>query len=508
MEGDGGGRPAAQGGPDAWRAAAIQSAVPGRHLSSGMASDAVLPDGTDADALLPGSVDKDVSAEAEAPRVVGSKSQGQRPDGDSKSSNPLENGEGEQRHVNLKLAPISTAPPPSSEHVARGQWRKAVRQVANTRAIGFGAAKGVKKDLFDKNTMRNRLRKTRSIGGDWRKAGKRAMILARLPQGVATRLAGASQLSESGAMDDDLVEEVFHRFDINEDGTMDARELGLALQALGFRISTREVMEEFDIDHSRSIDLEELKSVVRMLQGCASRKSDKFAKFDSYLTREKSIDTKQIDLSLSEMRVVAVPRCIRDPTKPPTMAWDSVQMILLTWVAFYVTLTMGFDLTDPLPPGTEGCGDTYVSHNGGHMSEVSSPINGVSCWGDALWWWDLGIDLFFLVDIIFNFFTAYIDQRQAMIVDFRSIALTYMFGQRRNRVGWFWLDLASGFPLQYIAMFTNHQNMQESTEDMRTLKVTKVRSLRSVYNACMFRDPSARSLTSTVPCRSSSWRSC
>ena len=64
-------------------------------------------------------------------------------------------------------------------------------------------------------------------------------------------------------------------------------------------------------------------------------------------------------------------------------AWDIMQVLLLFWVSIFVPLRVGFDMNVR----------TFL----------------------PLWWFELGIDVYFLIDIWLNFHTGYIDEQDKVL---------------------------------------------------------------------------------------------
>ena len=64
-------------------------------------------------------------------------------------------------------------------------------------------------------------------------------------------------------------------------------------------------------------------------------------------------------------------------------------------------------------------------------------------------WWkviDIMADYFFIIDVLLNFRSVYLDTWGAMVVDGRRIAHHYMFGDSGTSVGWFWIDAPAAIP--------------------------------------------------------------
>ena len=99
-------------------------------------------------------------------------------------------------------------------------------------------------------------------------------------------------------------------------------------------------------------------------------------------------------------------------------------MFLLTYVAITIPLRIGFELNDWSDPET-------------------------------FWFWfELCVDIYFWIDIVINFRTAYRvsdDPNSELIIDPRLIAKRYM-------KSWFPIDLISCLPISYIELFAADMN--------------------------------------------------
>lgn len=126
--------------------------------------------------------------------------------------------------------------------------------------------------------------------------------------------------------------------------------------------------------------------------------------------------------------------CFLRPHGSTRQVWDAVQVMLLCYVAIVVPWRLGFGLY--LVPGTVG------------------------------WWWEAGVDAFFIGDIVMNFRTAYWDERTGhLIVSPKQI-------QRRYLATWFVLDVIACLPLSYLLLLLGSDG--EASQQTMTTKVAKL----------------------------------
>jgi hypothetical protein len=122
-------------------------------------------------------------------------------------------------------------------------------------------------------------------------------------------------------------------------------------------------------------------------------------------------------------------------------------MLLLVYVAFSVTLTIGFDMRENSP-------------------------------ADLIFWLEVTVDVYFLIDLLLQFFTSYVDSRGIEIIQLKVIAGHYVgFPLKGSVPRWFWLDFASGFPVNYIMMAIGNQEAASQTSNLRTMKVARLAKL-------------------------------
>lgn len=310
---------------------------------------------------------------------------------------------------------------------ARKRWQKSVRLV-----VTFGRVSGelqaaakrvpqrsVRQTTFDKESMRAAPQAKVNL------AVERMMMQAQTSVGRADATFGDSS--------DELVTDIFERFDYSGNGDMDFRELRSALKALGINESFEEIRKQmiaFDTDGNDEISLDEFKQLVRSLQSQSQhRKSTDMRLRKMRKSFVGEVDPRELSFD-GPVRVVEVPFHIRNPESMFSVTWDSTQMVLLIWVAFTVTTRVGYDLTEL----------------------------GV---GDWRFWFDVCVDAYFVIDLLLQFNTAYLDESGLQVVDLKTITWNYV-------TGWFVLDLASAFPINYLLMLGKSA---ESGTTTRTLKV-------------------------------------
>lgn len=82
---------------------------------------------------------------------------------------------------------------------------------------------------------------------------------------------------------------------------------------------------------------------------------------------------------------------------------------------------------------------------------------------------DIGtlIDVFFMVDLVINFFTTYEDDQKILILDFYTIGVNYL-------TGWFGIDLLSSVPLQWIPGLEDDSGSFEAFRGLKIIKLVKL----------------------------------
>jgi hypothetical protein len=140
--------------------------------------------------------------------------------------------------------------------------------------------------------------------------------------------------------------------------------------------------------------------------------------------------------------------CYISPEHPFRLFWDVCSAVLI--VVLIVTI----------PYETSFMWDSSPEDNGFYL------INTLS-------------DVFFGIDIVLNFFTAFYKGRgtsRRLITDLRSISINYARG-------WFWIDLLATFPFSVVVQGIGSDEALESMGMLKALKIAKVTRMLKVIRA-------------------------
>lgn len=129
---------------------------------------------------------------------------------------------------------------------------------------------------------------------------------------------------------------------------------------------------------------------------------------------------------------------VRDPESSFSSNWDMMQVIFLCFVTYTVPYRAGF--------GVE--------------------IELLSMW----WYLDTIIDLYFVIDLVLNFFTAFYDTNGVREGRLPVIAKSYLRG-------WFAIDFVSCLPVQYIMLLVDSGNQDDSGGNLRVIKTLRLMRL-------------------------------
>ena len=150
--------------------------------------------------------------------------------------------------------------------------------------------------------------------------------------------------------------------------------------------------------------------------------------------------------TVSKFETTQIPKGIRDPDSKFSEVWDTIQLVLLLYVAYAVPARTAFD--------------------------IGTPTNHV-------WFYvDLIVDIYFISDCLLSFRTAYWGPDGVLEVQKRAIAEHYM-------KGWFLLDLASSLPINYILMFSVGQEQAAKYRILRCFRLFRLLRLVRVKRLVM-----------------------
>eukprot|EP01043_Picozoa_sp_COSAG02_P072396 COSAG02_NODE_13627_length_1370_cov_1.641227_3_plen_315_part_01 len=124
------------------------------------------------------------------------------------------------------------------------------------------------------------------------------------------------------------------------------------------------------------------------------------------------------------------------PTDRVRQYWDLVQVPLLLYIAIMTPLREGYGVSVVMPSAANPC------CSGSFVSELL-------------------IDLYFVVDIVLNFRTAFHDDDGELVIDQRKVTRHYL-------KHWFLLDFLSILPVSYIGMIVQARRSGPSTSNDET----------------------------------------
>eukprot|EP00930_Biecheleria_cincta_P035403 TRINITY_DN2434_c0_g4_i1.p1 TRINITY_DN2434_c0_g4~~TRINITY_DN2434_c0_g4_i1.p1 ORF type:complete len:748 (-),score=144.23 TRINITY_DN2434_c0_g4_i1:36-2279(-) len=224
------------------------------------------------------------------------------------------------------------------------------------------------------------------------------------------------------------LEDMFDQLDVDGSGTINRLELRKAFADKG--VPVMPAVQAF-VDNSSNMEIDRLEWL-HMVEDASSEDVNAFIAFARRL----------IDVSSEQGSLTGTSRMWRWRTRCVNftiihhdsmfrMAWDIIIMVLLFIVFIYLPFTFGFG------------------------SEASEEIT----WLDTS---ERIFDTIFLVDVLLNFRTTYIDDNEVIVTNGRKMACHYL----RT---WFSLDLASSVPWDTITA-----GLLPSLQPVRLLKVGKI----------------------------------
>ena len=197
----------------------------------------------------------------------------------------------------------------------------------------------------------------------------------------------------------------FNRVDLNGNGRLDAGELLSVMGLLGMTITMEEIqtmMQEFDTDHDGELDFSEF--IVSLQQSRVGRVS--------LATRRMAMLNTKVTLAYGDKKsytTVGSSDWVIHPKSAFHMAWDVFITALLLLTLIVMPISLAF----------EGINTSLFAFN-------------------------LAIDLLFLVDVVKQFNTGILDEKESeIIMDRRLIVRHYLRS-------WFFIDFTSSIPIDAL----------------------------------------------------------
>jgi Ca2+-binding EF-hand superfamily protein len=201
------------------------------------------------------------------------------------------------------------------------------------------------------------------------------------------------------------LKDLFSEVDLDGSGSIDWHEF---LHAIGTKMSTRDFVQKKD---------EKTRSPIKLVRTALDSVRDDVRAIYGSAQQPKGLRQR----AMEQDTIMDRRKCFFRPDGHGPQAnfrkvWDSVQVILLGYVALAVPYRTAFDIDIPLA---------------------------------SQWWWiELCIDIYFVLDIFLNFRTAIRADDEELIIDYDEIRQRYL-------KGWFIIDLAACLPVTYIGLIAN-----------------------------------------------------
>jgi len=194
---------------------------------------------------------------------------------------------------------------------------------------------------------------------------------------------------------------LFDDLDLDGSGAIDRSELRTAFIEVG--IPPIEALETFMIaDSTNSAEIDRMEWLHMIEDSSSGKDAGSFVEFAKKLIEAK--DSGAYGLAINKRKSY----CIIKHFSPPRMCWDIFMVSLLAYVSISLPFTFGFGIVDFIAVTDNIC------------------------------------DAFFLIDIVFNFRTSYIDAEENLVLSGKKIAKHYL-------KTWFTLDLVSSVPWDSVS---------------------------------------------------------
>ena len=127
--------------------------------------------------------------------------------------------------------------------------------------------------------------------------------------------------------------------------------------------------------------------------------------------------------------------CIKLPDSTFSVNWDMAQVVALIYVAIFVPFNTGFDVDEELLT--------------------------------TAWFVDVSVDLYFIMDLVLNFRTAFYYENGVLESSPSKIVRHYL-------KGWFMLDFVSCLPVQYVQLMFNSGGGDSEGPNTKTVKLIRL----------------------------------
>eukprot|EP01052_Picozoa_sp_SAG31_P008812 SAG31_NODE_451_length_15511_cov_77.547301_6_plen_520_part_00 len=143
---------------------------------------------------------------------------------------------------------------------------------------------------------------------------------------------------------------------------------------------------------------------------------------------------------------IPLPSRVRDPDSVFSTCWDLTGVVLLLYVAIIVPLRSCFDGMLRTPSTVASC---IAERRFSLLKPIFCAVEVETL--TPGWFFDVFVDIYFLADLVLNFFTAFYDDKGVREFRLGKIAANYLRG-------WFLIDLLSCLPVNYIILLVKHLN--------------------------------------------------
>jgi len=237
--------------------------------------------------------------------------------------------------------------------------------------------------------------------------------------------------------------EIFKKFDSDKSGSIDGDEFQQLCEALGYVFASKSEVNKavsmLDEDGTGDINWDEFSTWWQS--------EDKFSDFshlldDSAFYHDDSVIEGEQQTEENEEESPDWPSCTLHPFGLFRTIWDTLSAVAIVYSALFVPYRLAFEI--------EISGAEFV--------------------------FDRIVDVSFIIDMVFSFFTAYYDPKAEQMVSARGkIASNYL-------KGWFLPDFLASVPMDSVAklFMDDSENSAKRSEELRLLKLIRLLRLLKI----------------------------